>query len=47
MTLNFYVTIICDALPDLVPFVRYKNVKKTYGGVLLLVELQVKSLQLY
>ena len=26
---------ICDALRDLVPFVHFKNVKNTHGGVLL------------
>ena len=30
---------ICDALRDLVPFVQFKSVKKTDGGVLLLVKL--------
>ena len=37
----------CDALRDLVPFVQFKTVKNTHGGVLLLVKLQAKSLQLY
>ena len=32
------ITIICDALRDLVPFVQFKS---THGGVLLLVTLQV------
>ena len=36
---------ICDALRDLVPFVQFK--KNTHGGVLLLVKLQAKILQLY
>ena len=27
---------ICDTLRDLVPFVQYKNVKNTHGGMLLL-----------
>ena len=27
---------MCDALRDLVPFVRFKNVKKTHEGILLL-----------
>ena len=29
---------ICDALRDLVPFLQFKNVKNTHGGVLLLVK---------
>ena len=33
------VTKICDTLRDLVPFVQFKNVKNTHGGVLLLVKL--------
>ena len=46
---SLYVCIsTCDALRDLVPFVQFKNrAKNTYGGVLLLVKLQAKSLQLY
>ena len=31
--------LICGALPDLVPCAQFKNVKKTHGGVLLLVTL--------
>ena len=31
---------MCDALRDLVPFVRFKNREKPHGGVLLLVKLQ-------
>ena len=30
---------ICGALRELVPFVQFKNVKNTYGGVLILVKL--------
>ena len=30
----------CDALRDSVPFLQFKNVKNTHGGVLLLVKLQ-------
>ena len=38
----------CDALRDLIPFVQFKKLKNTHGGVLLLVKLQVaESLQLY
>ena len=37
--MNFFS--IRDALRDLVPFVQFKNVKNTHGGMLLL------SLQLY
>ena len=29
-----------DALRDLVPFLQFKNLKNTHGGVLLLVKLQ-------
>ena len=36
-----------DVFRDLVPFVQFKNVKNTHGGVLLLVNLQAKSLYLY
>ena len=32
--------IICGALRDLVPFVQFKKVKNTHGGVLILVTLQ-------
>ena len=32
---------VCDALLDLVPFVQFKNMKSTQGGVLLLVKLSV------
>ena len=35
-TFNFSVIFICDALRSLVPFVQFKNVKNTHGGVLLL-----------
>ena len=31
-----------DALRNLVPFVEFKNVKNTHGGVLLLAKLQAK-----
>ena len=37
------VTKICDTLRDLVPFVQFKNVKNTHGGVLLLVKLQAEA----
>ena len=38
----------CDALRDLIPFVQFKKLKNTHGGVLFLVKLQVaESLQLY
>ena len=37
----------CDALHGLVPFVRFKKRENTYGGVVPLVKLQAKSLQLY
>ena len=37
----------CVALRDLLPFVQFKNMKNTHGGVLLLVKLQTKSLQLH
>ena len=38
-----------NAMPDLVPFVQFKNVRNTDGGVLLLAKLQAqaRSLQLY
>ena len=36
---------ICDALRDLVPFVQFKNVKNTHGGVLILVKLQAEAMQ--
>ena len=39
--------IIGDVLCDLVPFVQFKNVKNTNGGVLFSVKLQAFSLQLY
>ena len=32
--------VIWDALRDLVPFVQFKNLKKTHEGALLLVKLQ-------
>ena len=32
-----------DALRNLVPFLEFKNVKNTYGGVLLLAKLQAKA----
>ena len=32
-----------DALRNLVPFVEFKNLKNTYGGVLLLAKLQAKA----
>ena len=38
--LRLHSYIICDVLRDLVPFVQFKNVKNTQGGVLLLVKLQ-------
>ena len=38
---------ICHALSDIVLIVQFKNVKNNQGGVLLLVKLQAKSLQLY
>ena len=31
----------CDALRNLVPFVQFKKQESTYGGVLLLLKLQV------
>ena len=34
---------ICDALRDFVPFIQFKNMKKTHRGVLLLVKLQAKG----
>ena len=34
---------VCDALRDLVPFVQLKDVKNTYGGMLLLVKLQYEA----
>ena len=33
----------CDVLRDLVPFVQFKNVKNTHGGVLLWVKLQATT----
>ena len=39
-----YLLYIFYALRDLVPFVQFKNVKNTHGGVLLLVKLQALSL---
>ena len=33
----FNLSIICDALRDLVPFVQFKNVKNIHEGVLILV----------
>ena len=35
--------IIWDALRDLVPFVQFKNVKNTHGGVLLLVQFLIEN----
>ena len=35
-----------DALSDLVPFMQYKKRENTHGGVLLLLKLPAKSLQL-
>ena len=34
----------CDGLRDLIPFVQFKNVKNSYGGVLLLVQLQTEAI---
>ena len=34
---------MCDALRDMVPFVQFKNVKNTHGGLLPLVKLQVPN----
>ena len=31
--------VICGAFRDLVPFLQFKNVKNTHGGVLFLVKL--------
>ena len=31
---------ICDVLSNLVPFIQFKNVKNTHGGMLILVKLQ-------
>ena len=39
--------VILYVLCDMIPFVQFKNVKNTHGGVLLLVNLQAKSLYLY
>ena len=39
-------TIICDALRDLVPFVLFKNMKNIHGGVLLLVKLTLLKVTL-
>ena len=36
---------MCDALRDLVSFVQFKKRKNIYGGVLVLVKLQAKSLK--
>ena len=38
---------ICDVLSDLLPFVQFKNVENTHGGVLLLAKVQAFSLQFY
>ena len=38
---------ICDALRNFVSFEQFKKRENTHGGVLLLVKLQAKSLQLY
>ena len=35
---------MCDVLRNLVPFVQFKNVKNTFGGMLLVVKLQAFSL---
>ena len=32
----------CDALRDLIPFVQFKKLKNTHGGVLLLVKLKAQ-----
>ena len=37
----------CDNLRDLIPFVQFKNVKNTLGGILLLVKIKAFSQQLY
>ena len=39
--------IICDVLRDLVLFPQFTKSKKPHGGVLLLAQLQAKSLKLY
>ena len=43
MQINAIRTTICDVLRDLVPFVQFKNVKNTRGGLSLLVQLQAKD----
>ena len=37
---NVNIVTICGVLRDLVPFVQFKNMKNTHGGVLILVKLQ-------
>ena len=37
----------CDVLRSLVLFVQFKNRENTHGGVLFLVKLLAKNLQLY
>ena len=39
--------LICGALRDLVPFIQLKKRENTHEGVLILVQLQASSLQLY
>ena len=41
--LMFLVAAHCDALHDLAPFVQFKNVKNTDGGVLLLVKVHPEA----
>ena len=38
---------ICDPLCNLVPFVQFKNIKNTHGGVLPLVKLRTESYLYY
>ena len=38
---NDYFVQVCGAFGDLVPFVQFKKVKNTHGGVLLLIKLHV------
>ena len=40
-------SIICDVLRDLISFVHFKKRENIHGGVLLLVKLESKNLQLY
>ena len=40
---NVNIFTICGVLRDLVPFVQFKNVKNTHGGVLILVKLQAEA----